>query len=811
MASSCLPNFPKKSTDFYVAILPHKKSVKTGRWEDLLWLRVKGKNTVAQVKNFYTKTAGTQAMFIDGGSVVREDTEIRTLNHLKTDLVVLWTVSAEREVLGETTASRQNAKASAGSAVKREKSDEAAKSTVKAQRDKDRDKTATRFMFGEQPESPPPRIESVKSIVYDCRRTFAGSVFKVAQDGPLPKVTCLDCPDYCHEVPILRFTGLALQDHHNSQDHKTRMQNRLSRTSNLKLLLREIDRNHSPAKFTLLDEKESLKPRIKCSLCPEWVYSLGVEETAISAARYVTLHAESKSHKELPRNARAQELGVSGWMEVKTELLALKSRLPNSVFAVQHQAGRKLPCDVICKDCTEFKLSVTTREGLRQLFSNLSVHCETQKHLTQMALRLQTISDLRAPLARLNRQYPGSGFTLQDLDKFAGPLIKCTACHTWSYKLVALSVPVALTHVESHVESDIHKKVLRIKHGHHANSIDSSDSAPGALSSSNPNGTLTEEHGRKLRIKAHTHYAAFAEQISVAFSQYLGQKTDCKDCSTFFRNVLRVKIPLGNFPYVLEHPSQHSLLKGELRALCEKHPGSSMKFDLKHGWGTASCANCPGFQKPFEYANLESGLRVAREHLTSVQHCKRMEERRERSRPRPQVEPASSSSLASKFQVPNMSESGSSSLKSFNRPSSSDLDSDTRFVAGEMEAYHSAQNLLKRKRDTSVEEAHQVRKHTWPPIRHRRLEYQSSSHGTASSFLARQVQGLKSEYPEDDFAAVSTAIGECFKCLDCDRTMAPGCHETNVRQHLDSKTHKDNVASRQGKRQKRARDLSRCM
>jgi hypothetical protein len=61
------------------------------------------------VKKFYTKSTGSKVIFMDGGNVVEDNVEIRSLSYTNTDMVALWTVSIEKESLGVAFSSRHNA------------------------------------------------------------------------------------------------------------------------------------------------------------------------------------------------------------------------------------------------------------------------------------------------------------------------------------------------------------------------------------------------------------------------------------------------------------------------------------------------------------------------------------------------------------------------------------------------------------------------------------------------------------------------------------------------------------------------------
>ncbi|KAE8441769.1 hypothetical protein EG329_004327 [Mollisiaceae sp. DMI_Dod_QoI] len=444
-ASRCLPNFPKKPTDFYVAILPHKKSVRNGEWEDLLWLRVRGKHTVAQVKKFYATAFGTQVIFMDGGSVVREDTQIRALNHLKTDLVALWTVAAEREPLGEAGASRQNI--------------------------------------------------------------------------------------------------LALQ----------------------------------------------------------------------------------------------AEKSVMG-----------------------------------------------------KLFSSSSKHDCTLEHKKRRESQLQMISDLRAALATLNRRRSGSQFVIED--RYIPPVIKCTSCPDWTYMVA--SVSIAMVHVELHLESDSHKAHYLLKSNQRLDSPGSMAPNTAPLSASNPNGKITEAHTRELSMKAHTNYPGFQRQIEEAFKRYTRYRTDCTDCYTFFRNVIRVRYTRHDFPDVCKHTLQHALvpvLNGELRALSQ---GSSMEAKLVEGGLEVSCTICPAFQVLLGGVSVHPCLQIAKSHLKSAQHNANLKRTKKRHPSAPFQGARASSPLSSKttFQIPDFSDS----------------DGDLAPAKGEINTYHRAQTRLKRKSDISPREDDKV-------------------------------------------------------------------------------------------------------
>ncbi|KAH7403891.1 hypothetical protein BKA64DRAFT_670181 [Cadophora sp. MPI-SDFR-AT-0126] len=91
-ASSSLPNWPKGQNDFYVAILSHDKHVRSCEHKDLLWLKVRGKHTVGQVRAFHNKRVGRKVLLYDGKSIVPDDIQIRYLNHHPGgEVVVFWT------------------------------------------------------------------------------------------------------------------------------------------------------------------------------------------------------------------------------------------------------------------------------------------------------------------------------------------------------------------------------------------------------------------------------------------------------------------------------------------------------------------------------------------------------------------------------------------------------------------------------------------------------------------------------------------------------------------------------------------------
>ncbi|KAH7336710.1 hypothetical protein BKA65DRAFT_38553 [Rhexocercosporidium sp. MPI-PUGE-AT-0058] len=90
-ASSSLPNWPKGPNDFYVAILSHEKHVRSCEHKDLLWLKVRGKHTVAQVRAFHNNRVGRKVLLCDGRDVVSDETQIRHLNYQRGEVVVFWT------------------------------------------------------------------------------------------------------------------------------------------------------------------------------------------------------------------------------------------------------------------------------------------------------------------------------------------------------------------------------------------------------------------------------------------------------------------------------------------------------------------------------------------------------------------------------------------------------------------------------------------------------------------------------------------------------------------------------------------------
>lgn len=59
---------------------------------------------------FYTKTTGAEVILMDGGSVVEDNVQIRSLSHSYADLVALWSVSADRAPLSAAPSARQNAR-----------------------------------------------------------------------------------------------------------------------------------------------------------------------------------------------------------------------------------------------------------------------------------------------------------------------------------------------------------------------------------------------------------------------------------------------------------------------------------------------------------------------------------------------------------------------------------------------------------------------------------------------------------------------------------------------------------------------------
>ncbi|KUJ07660.1 FAD/NAD(P)-binding domain-containing protein [Mollisia scopiformis] len=240
-ASSCLPNFPKRSTDFYVAILPSNKSVRTGEWKDFFWLRARGKYTVAQVKKFYAKASGSNVIFMDGARVVAEHTQIQSLNHLKTDLVALWTVSAERRPLGEVAPSKQNSLSG---------NEHSSRSTGRT------------------------TVGSAKacSVHLDCQNHFLISM-----------------TDFTPEI----------NKHLTSHNHGERLRNRTLKIRNLRRLLREINADHPTSEFTVSEAEAAVSalPIIKCSACLEWQHQVMAQERSSDAIDSVEAHIVSAGHK----------------------------------------------------------------------------------------------------------------------------------------------------------------------------------------------------------------------------------------------------------------------------------------------------------------------------------------------------------------------------------------------------------------------------------------------------------------------------------------------------------------------------------
>ncbi|KAH6664253.1 hypothetical protein B0J14DRAFT_706677 [Halenospora varia] len=96
-----LPDFPKNLDDLYVAILPYSKIVQTCAWEDFLWLKARGKNTIGQIQDAHIKRTGTKVLLVHGEERLANNTQLRRIHNNYNDLVVFWTIVDTRAVLSQ--------------------------------------------------------------------------------------------------------------------------------------------------------------------------------------------------------------------------------------------------------------------------------------------------------------------------------------------------------------------------------------------------------------------------------------------------------------------------------------------------------------------------------------------------------------------------------------------------------------------------------------------------------------------------------------------------------------------------------------
>ncbi|CAG8972655.1 hypothetical protein HYALB_00011394 [Hymenoscyphus albidus] len=100
VASQILPDWPKKPTQFYVAILPYNVTVPTCQHADFFWLKCGGRTTIATLRKAYIAQSETSVELMYEDRVKpQDDTQIRNLYHTRSDILVFWTIVNTTEVL----------------------------------------------------------------------------------------------------------------------------------------------------------------------------------------------------------------------------------------------------------------------------------------------------------------------------------------------------------------------------------------------------------------------------------------------------------------------------------------------------------------------------------------------------------------------------------------------------------------------------------------------------------------------------------------------------------------------------------------
>ncbi|KAL2059725.1 hypothetical protein VTL71DRAFT_10217 [Oculimacula yallundae] len=288
-ASSHLPDWPKGPDDFYVAILSHKKHVRSCEHKDLLWLKLRGKHTVAQVKAAHIKRVGRKVVFYDGRNVVADDTQIRYLNHYRSDVVVFSTKRDDgRAPLAELPAAAVNSRPW-----------------------NENETSATRSMRDNSAEykvPDPPCIDVLGELnrgLQSISRVHGDSTFKVEKGPTLYKVLCSDCPHWTNYCPLKATTrrvsdAVRIAEKHLDTDrHKQQVRQKAADIKNIIERVPELQSRYPGSSLEVkIQPFGTGTPWITCASCPLWTHNTFVGEMLSMTVSLLEKHLKSRDHRE---------------------------------------------------------------------------------------------------------------------------------------------------------------------------------------------------------------------------------------------------------------------------------------------------------------------------------------------------------------------------------------------------------------------------------------------------------------------------------------------------------------------------------
>lgn len=98
-AKAKMPNIPRESLDFLVAVSSHRKTLESLQPSDFMWFRCRAKHTVAKIRTFYTQKTTCQVDLYSGSGIPADTTQIAWLDHWGDKLIVFRAVENEQQAL----------------------------------------------------------------------------------------------------------------------------------------------------------------------------------------------------------------------------------------------------------------------------------------------------------------------------------------------------------------------------------------------------------------------------------------------------------------------------------------------------------------------------------------------------------------------------------------------------------------------------------------------------------------------------------------------------------------------------------------
>ncbi|XMA10865.1 hypothetical protein WAI453_003656 [Rhynchosporium graminicola] len=648
-ASTNLPDWPKGPNDFYVAILSHRKHVRSCEHKDLLWLKVRGKNTVAQVKAAHSRRVGRKVVLYDGRNVVTDDTQIRYLNHHRSDVVVFWTKRDEgREALARVT----------GKSV-----------TIR------NETSAMRNMRAESAKHRDP-IHLSKDVLGDLTKGLEainqhheGTILKAEKGLRLYRVICSDCPVWTHYCPlqasperIVDAVGIAAK-HIDTDRHKHFVRHKFNRIKEIADELPDLYRRYPGSEFAVeVVPFKTEAPLVTCATCPEWKHQTFIGELLRMTMAMLEKHLKSRDHQ----NALDTEMEVAAEPIVQNDQPSTK---PENEFVtlmeppfeqssddddfdamdVDPKPRVKFPRHLLEKykviqlddldglHCQECRVNITdpTTPAHVQI-SDAADHMNKAKHhcsflsflLSEMARVLDNPHRASSHAVRLKelikkhvKKYPLAKLELAPvLRQNNVHVLQCIVCkgagfHKYMFKNAVDKFAFAsLRKAAHHLASDGHQRAAEeaaaapsstaSKLAQHARfrGIESTKDQVASTSKSphtrpgKPH--ITESH---LITAARANHPVVAPAIEFAFRSFAHNKIDCEFCNRFYDNVCNgnlTKFTTFEILEPLDHVSNHAKaadLKEGLAHLSRPGLACVLETDMRDDGLTMTCRSCPTF------------------------------------------------------------------------------------------------------------------------------------------------------------------------------------------------------------------------